>query len=258
MRSSYGSGVARLGRGLNCAAILLITLALGCASPGPPHAPSLFLPKPPNDLTARRVGDHVELRFTAPLRSSDDLPLKAASVHVGLCRQIAHEKACTTVPAAAQDVAPSKPGAPNAVNMVDVLPAELTHGPARLLGYRVEIFNVGGQSAGKSEPAYTAVGDAPPSVAALRVEGSRLGVLLQWTPAPPTAGAVVVEREDLNAPAQKPSKHSDSTPANVVRLAADASDRSQNNSSDRVLDTTAKPEIPYRYTAMRPLAGATQ
>jgi hypothetical protein len=250
MRLSYGSGVARLGRGVECAAILLTALVLGCASPGPPHAPSLYLPKPPNDLAARRVANRVELRFTAPMRSSDNLPLKAASIHVSLCRQLDHEKTCTAVPAAAHDVAPSKPNAPNAVSLEDALPAELTHGPARLIGYRVEIFNASGQSAGKSEPAYTAAGDAPPPVGALRAEGSRLGVLLQWTPAPATAGEVVVEREDLSkAPAQKASKHGNSTPANVVQLAVE----SAGSSPDRVLDTTAKSEVAYRYTAERQL-----
>jgi len=226
--------------------MLLIALALGCASPGPPHAPSLYLPKPPSDLTAKRVGNHIELRFTAPMRSSDNLTLKAATIHVGLCRQLDHEKTCTAIPSAAQDVAPSKPNAPNAVKLVDTLPDELTRGSVRLLGYRVEIFNAAGQSAGTSEPAYTAAGDPPPPVAALRAEGSRLGILLRWMPAATTAGSVVIEREDLAAqPNRAPAKHGDSTPANVVRLAA--------GSTDRVLDTTVKPEVPYRYTAVRQL-----
>jgi hypothetical protein len=230
--------------------MLLISIALGCASPGPPHAPSLYLPKPPIDLAARRVGNRVELRFTAPSRSTDNLPLKAVSLRVHLCRQLNHDKTCTNLPNAGWDIAPSRPDAANPVRLTDDLPAELTHGPARLLGYRVEIFNADGRSAGKSEPAYTAAGDPPPAVTALRAEGSRLGVLLQWTPAPATAGAVVVEREDLTAsPALMSSKHSDGTPANVVRLAADAA----NASPDRLLDTTATPEVPYRYTAARQL-----
>ena len=48
---------------LALSAALILT---GCASPGPPHAPSLQLPQPVRDLTATRIGNTVELRFTRP------------------------------------------------------------------------------------------------------------------------------------------------------------------------------------------------
>jgi len=227
-------------RRLAWAAALLPALALGCASPGPPHAPSLNLPKPPNDLTARRSGNHVELQFTAPMRSTDNLPLKPLPIRTTLCRQLPGQ-ACVDVPAAAREIAPSKTGAPNLVTFSDDLPPELTHGPAKLLRYRVKLFNSAGQSADSSEPAFTATGDAPPMVDSLRAQGSRLGVLLEWTPAP-NAGDVVLEREDLSV-AATPAKRNGNAPANLVRLEA--------NSSGRTLDTTAKPGVPYRYTALR-------
>ena len=43
----------------------------GCASIGPPEAPSLELPKPPSDLRAARKGDKVTLTWTVPARTTD-------------------------------------------------------------------------------------------------------------------------------------------------------------------------------------------
>jgi len=240
MRSLQPRSVETPGRRLTWAATLLLALALGCASPGPPHAPSLNLPKPPNDLTALRSGNHVELHFTAPLRSTDNLPLSAL-LRVNLCRQLPRQ-ACVPVLSAARDIAPSKPGAPNRVTLSDDLPDALTQGPAQLLAYHVQLLNPAGQSAGASEPAITVAGVAPPTVDDLHAEGSRLGVLLQWTPAPAAAGEVILNREDLSAAATTTSNKRNG-PANLTRLAA--------NSSARTLDTTAKPGVPYRYTALR-------
>src|ERR1700683_1192659 len=54
---------------------LLLVLALiclsGCASIGPPEAPSLELPKPPTDLHAARKGNKVTLTWTIPERTTD-------------------------------------------------------------------------------------------------------------------------------------------------------------------------------------------
>ncbi len=225
MRLSDGSGVFGIGRRVACLSLLLTGMALGCASPGPPHAPSLYLPKIAGDLTARRAGDRVELRFTAPMRTSDNLPLTKA-MRVVVCRQVEHS-ACLVVPALEREVAPSKVGVPNLVTLGDVLPAEMTQGPPRQLAYRVELENAAGQSAGKSEAAYSAAGAAPTVVEGLRVEGSRLGVVLTWRAAE-ASDAVVLEREGG---------------VKTERLAS--------NGVDRTLDAEAKPEVAYRYTAVR-------
>jgi hypothetical protein len=213
------------------AATALSLLTFGCASPGPPHAPSLYLPKPVTDLTAQRDGDRVELRFTAPLRTSDNLPLKPRPMHLTLCREAARtpvdHPACVPIPSATRDVQPGRTNAPNLVTLTDTLPSDLTNGPDRLLAYRIQLLNTAGQSAGPSEPAYTAAGTAPPPVQDLHAEGTRLGVLLHWHPAnlPDT---VVLQRTRDTKP---------------VRLAT--------NSPDRTLDTSALPEIPYLYSAQR-------
>jgi hypothetical protein len=210
-------------------------LVTGCASPGPPHAPSLYLPKPPGDLKALREGDLVTLTFTAPMRSTDDLPLKSPTMQVSFCRQI-ERAACVAVAGPSHEIATSKPGAPRPVELTDTLPPELTHGRSQLLGYRLEAFNAAGQTAGWSDPAYAAAGDAPPAVANLRVEGSRLGAVLQWSPANADDGAVVIERAPATA-AEKPGAEK------IVRLAA--------NGPERTLDASATPDMAYRYTAVR-------
>jgi len=43
----------------------------GCASIGPPEAPSLELPKAPSDLRAARKGDKVTLTWTIPARTTN-------------------------------------------------------------------------------------------------------------------------------------------------------------------------------------------
>jgi hypothetical protein len=223
--------------------MLFILSSLGCASPGPPHAPSLFIPKFPADLTALRKGDRVDLRFTAPQRSTDNLPLRAATIRVGFCRQIEHRR-CVPLASATREVAPSHVGAPSIVTVSDALPPDLATGAARLIGYRIELFNPSGQTVGWSEPAYTAAGQAPPDVADLRAEGTRLGVLLTWQAASGAgsgASKIILERTDLDAKSDV-SKHG-AAPANGTRLEA--------NGTARTLDTTAKPDVTYRYSAIR-------
>jgi hypothetical protein len=238
-----------LGLTMPIGAIFLITLALGCASPGPPHPPSLHLPKPVNDLSVQRSGDHVELRFTAPARSTDNLALPAGAIHGVFCRQLEH-KPCVTV-GTPQAVMPSRPSARETVSWSDVLPTELMHGPAALLAYRVELFNAAGKSDGKSDAVYTVAGSAPEPVRNFSVKGSRLGVVLQWTPAQSSVGEVILSRENLDA-AATPAKsaHAGATAANVTRLSVSAADAVRGEA----LDPTAKPETPYRYTAVRRLA----
>ena len=239
-------------------AVLLASLAsslgaLGCANPGPPHVPSLYLPKPVKDLAVSRSGDTVELRFTAPARTTDDLPLRSHSIAGVLCRAL-DAKTCTVPPG----MSPQPVSMGDAVVWTDTLPAELSTGNARLLGYRVEFFNAKGKSAGRSDPAYTIAGEAPAPVEGLHVDGSRLGVLLRWS-ATTRPGDVLLEREDLapvpktarkqtNKANGKPKK--DSGPANMVWLDTHAKATGDSRPAE-TLDTTALPETPYRYTAVR-------
>ncbi|MFP5266244.1 MAG: hypothetical protein ACLGQU_02670 [Acidobacteriota bacterium] len=196
---------------------LAAALALaGCASPGPPQAPSLHLPQPVSDLTVQRIGDTVQLHFTAPSQSTDKMALRG-SIPGEFCRQLPQQK-CIAVPSSKVSIQAGNSGdqgqsqgvdgsaaAKTQITWIDKLPPKLASGPVRLLTYRVEFFSLAQRSAGLSNPAYTATGPAPAPVTGLRALGTRLGILLRWNPAPPAKTAsssgsaqVVLQREDLS------------------------------------------------------------
>src|SRR5271168_544844 len=81
-------------------AAALIVCAAGCASPGPPHPPSLDLPEVVKDLTAERVGDVVRLHWTTPSMTTDKLQIKGAMT-AEICRinvtGLPQATACTPV-----------------------------------------------------------------------------------------------------------------------------------------------------------------
>ena len=180
----------------------------GCASPGPPHAPSLNLPQPVRNLTATRIGNTVELHFTAPANSTDKLPLRGPTLSGQLCRQLPHQPCLPVSPRTSVPLTNSN-DTHNLVTWTDTLPPSLTEGPPQLLTYRVEFFSPANRSAGPSNQAFTASGPAPAPVENFQAEGSRLGIILQWTPTP---GEVILRREDL-APAN-PAIPSTATPKN--------------------------------------------
>ena len=164
---------------------------IGCASPGPPQSPSLKLPQPVRDLTAQRIGNTVELRFTPPANSTDKLPLRGA-LSGQLCRQLPHQPCLPVAPRASIPLANSN-DIHDLVTWTDTLPSNLTEGPPQLLAYRVEFFSPANRSAGPSNQAFTASGPAPAPVANFQAQGSRLGIVLQWTPSP-SPGDVILRR----------------------------------------------------------------
>jgi hypothetical protein len=228
----------------------LLSIALtGCANPGPPHAPSLYLPEPVSaaKIAASRIGNEVAVRFTVPARSTDNLPLRAPQLSGSLCRQ-AETGPCAPVTGKLTVAAKGPDGQPNVVTWRDTLPADLAGGAPRIIGYRVEFFNSAGVSGGKSDPAIAAAGQVPPAVEALTAEGSRAGIILRWKPEPTSAGQVVIRREDIAFAAKTPANRNHPEPGRepgVAWLAADAA------SPGRVLDSSALPDISYRYTALR-------
>lgn len=158
---------------------LPIVFIAGCASPGPPHAPSLNLPEVVRDLTAERTGDQVLLNWTTPEKTTDHLAIKGAMT-AEICRVTApisqpavpSTQACTVVTRLTVSSGPS--------HAEESLPSSLTADPASLLAYRVQLFNAHGRSAGLSAEAFAASGVAPPSVEHLRATSIRDGVQLEW------------------------------------------------------------------------------
>ena len=230
---------------------LISLLAFGCASPGPPRSPSLNLPEPVRDLSVTRIGNSVEIHFTAPSRTTDKLPIKAATVSGQICRQIGTSP-CLPVPASRTSILNSfSDGTPHLITWTDPLPQDIAQGQPQTLAYRVEFFSPAGRSAGLSNPAFTAAGPPASPVQDLRATGSRLGVILTWN-ATNQPGEVRLKREDLAfqaskpGPQTKPSKESSRT---TVWLAA--SPLNDTSHAAQMLDSSALPDTPYRYVAQR-------
>jgi hypothetical protein len=224
------------------AAATLALVAAGCASPGPPRPPSLQLPLPVKNLTAERTGDTVTLRFTVPQRTTDNLPIKTPSVGLHVCRAV-DQAPCVPVASVAA-IVPVKDaqGGPFAMVVRDRLPAGLTAvNGGGLLTYTVEMLNARGRSAGPSNAAYSVAGPAPAPVGTLTASGTRLGVVLAWTPAPPDGSEVVLRRESLDTKAGKEA---------LLRANPDGASL-PNPAAHSTLDTTVADGVPYRYTAQR-------
>jgi hypothetical protein len=237
---------------LRCCSFLGALVAVGCASPGPPRAPSLNLPEPTRDLAATRTGNAVELHFTPPARSTDKLPLPGATTIGQICRQLEGQP-CIPVPTSRTTVATTGPDSAHVpVTWTDTLPPALLQGTPRLLAYRVEFFSPSGRSAGPSIPAFTVTGPPLLPVDNLHAEGSREGVVLTWTRSS-QSGEVLLKREDLepNRPKAPPQRKRTSRIAPpIVWLGTNAASDSS-SPQPRSLDTTALPNIPYRYVAQR-------
>ncbi|WP_263369552.1 fibronectin type III domain-containing protein [Granulicella cerasi] len=192
-----------------------------------PKPPSLHLPAFARKLSAERVGDRVTVRFTVSTRTTDGVLLRDRdALRAQLCREVEHGP-CLAL------IALTLPVAPGSVHEItDALPLQFSAGAPKLLGYRIELLNARGRSAGASDPVFVAGGNAPPVMATLRAQGSRLGVVLQWQPVP-DAGDVTVER--TAAGATKP-----------VLLKPEGG-----GDPGRMVDTSAKEDVPYRYSAHR-------
>lgn len=249
------------------AATLLIPLAIGCASPGPPRPPSLNLPQVVNDLTAERIGDEVVLRWTTPARTTDDIDIKGP-VTAEACRQVRVASPPQQIARVRSDCVPVKRIAvhPGPTEVADELPSALTGDPAGLLLYRVRLFNAVGRTAGPSTAADSVSGAAPPPVDQLRATSTRSGVVLEWKQEP---GAFVVDlNRKLIAPSgspksPKPPAASKSakprvsslnpmpaTPAEI-RLQAGEQSPVPNGNPDGTIDRTVEKGATYSYSAQR-------
>ncbi len=263
--------------GLSIGAVLL-AFAAGCASPGPPRAPSLRVPEPVGDLTVERRGPTVLLRFSTPARTTDGGAV-TGPVKASLCRALA-DGPCRTVANF-----PGRLTIAGPVEWVDTLPPDLATGATRRLTYRVEAFNVDGRSAGLSEPEFAAAGDAPRGIEDFRADGSHAGVVLRWTAESETqpVDEVLVQREALNplppSASAIPAKSTAARRGVGIHKSRDAADGATNgatisaaravpskdqntvwlhasanapgNDHGGLIDATAGPNEPYRYTAVR-------
>jgi hypothetical protein len=170
------------------AASLLVASAVGCASPGPPRAPSLNLPEVVKNLTAERVGDEVRLNWDTSSKTTDHTNIKGTMtaqicrVSVPASNSAQNPPLATTTPGKASicNVVKSLPVQSGPTQATEILPQTLTAGPPVLLAYRVQLLNANGRSAGPSKEAFAVAGAAPPPVEQLHATAVREGVLLEW------------------------------------------------------------------------------
>jgi hypothetical protein len=236
----------------------LAALTAGCANPGPPRPPSLLLPKVVADLSARRIGDDVRLRWTTPDKTTDGFAIKGV-ITAEICRETGVAAAAQTVSNhAANDCKPVTRLAvhPGPSQASETLPHELTLDPATLLVYRVQLFNARNRSAGRSAAAFAAGGAAPPAVERLRVTSTKPGAMIEWQPLPAAEAKVELDRVLLSPPAKPPVKPDSTkqplslappvTPLEVHLLAP----RGITDPGGTV-DHTAESGMTYSYTAQR-------
>ena len=209
--------------------VFLPFFAFGCASPGPPRPPSLDQPEIVKAAQIQRVGSKAEISFHVPQRNMDHLPLQGKTVAVTLCKSMDKGK-CE--PLSPQTFPIHTAGEPTEVLITDDLGA-VAQGTPRNLCYRIDLKDFAGHSAGYSAPFCTASGSAPGAIPTISVEGSRLGVVISWTPVEHDED-VVIRRETLP---QKPKAE-----PTILALPPEAH-------GSQVLDTSAVPETEYRYTA---------
>ena len=132
-------------------------LVSGCASSGPPLAPSLELPRPVTDLRALRKGDKVYLAWTIPTQTTDHQSVRALGPTL-ICRSLAATMSdCGTpvaeVPASAaeKNLPKGRSAAPaGAASFVDLLPSVATADPREEATYAVKVLNVDHRGAGLS------------------------------------------------------------------------------------------------------------
>ena len=161
--------------GMRCAGALAVFLCgwivSGCGTPAQPLPPTLKLPELVKDLSARRVGDTVHLKWTTSRRSTDNVVIQG-KVSFYIWRKPGTGKG--------DRVGDSSAEAGEEAEFADQLPSELQKGAPSLITYTVELLNHQGHSAGLSNLAYSAAGAAPPAVLDLSATVTKEGVLLHW------------------------------------------------------------------------------
>ncbi len=175
--------------------LALVGLAgvVGCASPGPPRPPSLYLPAAVSDLAAERVGGDVVLRWTTLAETTDGLPLGDRAITAEICRAVGEPGRAPCVPVRREAVHPGPSSA------TDVLPGSLVRGGPEVLGYEVRLLNAAGRSAGWSGVAISAGGTAPAPVTRVAVRPTERGAEITWAPEAGDAGFEIERVEVVGA-----------------------------------------------------------
>src|SRR5579864_45409 len=158
----------------------------GCATIAPPQPPSLTLPKPPSDLSARRKGDNVILSWTVPILTTDRQTIRSLG-STRVCRSLVPELSLCEV---VGEVKPLQNGVASGKssqqkvtqNYSDRLPKqlEIDH-PLDFATYAIEVLNASGHGAGLSNQARVPLVSTLPPPKDLSARVTAQGVVLNWT-----------------------------------------------------------------------------
>jgi hypothetical protein len=203
---------SRVARASSLLALSALVGLIGCASIGPPEAPSLELPKPPTDLKAARKGDQVTLTWTIPSRTTERQTVRYLGT-TRVCRSADPLLAACGNPVA--QIAPPASFATQKVHdqkltasfksSISAVPTDRKQtSPFATETYAVEVLNEDGRSAGLSNQVRVPLAETllPPKDFAVHLTGD--GVSLTWTgpllslPSPQTVryGYLVFRRTD--------------------------------------------------------------
>ncbi len=157
----------------------------GCASIGPPEAPSLELPKPPSDLHASRKGDRVTLTWSVPSRTTDRQSVRYLGT-TDVCRSVAAAlKQCGTpvgrVEAPANFEQATKSGKKLTAAFTDTLSSTLEEEHINeFASYAVEVRNTAGRTAGNSNPVRVPLVPTLQPFERFAARAVDQGVLISW------------------------------------------------------------------------------
>jgi hypothetical protein len=158
----------------------------GCASLGPPEAPSLELPKAPSDLRAARKGDKVTLTWTIPARTTYRQSVRYLG-KTQVCRSL--DAALTKCDVRVGEVAPPSDfakketgGQKLTATYTDTLPLDpRLRNMFGFATYAVEVLNPEGRGAGLSNLAHVPLAEALPPPTDFSAGVTAQGVVLTWT-----------------------------------------------------------------------------
>ncbi|MGA8837979.1 MAG: hypothetical protein WCF74_12455 [Candidatus Sulfotelmatobacter sp.] len=170
--------------------VLLLVSGLGwlsgCASIGPPEAPSLELPKPPTDLRAARKGDKVTLTWTIPARTMERQTVRYLG-KTEVCRSVAGTlKVCGTAVgevAAPPDFEKARKASSKKLtaSFTDTLSAALEQEhAAEFASYAVEVMNAAGRGAGISNQVRVALLPTVAPFGDFAARAVNQGVRISW------------------------------------------------------------------------------
>jgi hypothetical protein len=155
-------------------------MLVACGTPGAPQPPSLELPRPVEDLFAKRKGDVVTLTWTPPRQTTDGTRIRHMGV-TRICRGInlvAMDQCLEVI----GELRPDQLPASTAAVFTDRLPQRLQQSQMTgFAAYAVETQNDRGRSAGLSNQVRVPLAPTLPPPLDLKAAVTPEGVLLTWS-----------------------------------------------------------------------------